>query len=83
MAEYLMPEPATIPCPDTARERHIATYEVIHEGDSWIILHEGKRFSTLETRMAAFETVATAARTSILAGHGVNIKLPHEITRHA
>lgn len=78
-----MAERTTFPCPDTAHERHIATYEVIHEGDSWIILHEGKRFDTVESRMDAFDSVAIAARTSILAGHGVNIKLPHEITRHA
>ncbi len=78
-----MAEQATIPCPDTARERYIATYEVIHDGDSWTILHEGRRLGTVETRLDAFDSVATAARNSILAGHGVNIKLPHEITRHA
>lgn len=83
MSEHLIAEQATNPCPDTSRERYIATYEVIHEGDSWVILHEGKRFCIVETRMGAFESVAIAARTSILAGHGVNIKLPHEITRHA
>lgn len=62
----------------TKLDRSIATYEVIYDGDGWTVLHEGRKLGTLDTRMA-FDSMMNAARSSILAGHGVNIKLPHEI----
>ncbi|MGO9133689.1 MAG: hypothetical protein ACLP8A_06525 [Methylovirgula sp.] len=64
---------------DFLHEHSIATYEIIHEGDGWTILHEGKKLDALDTRMAAFDSCVEAARGSIRCGHGVNIKLPHEI----
>jgi hypothetical protein len=66
---------------DSGDIRSIATYEIIRisESDGWTILHDGKDMGTLDTRMAAFDASVAAAKTSILASHGVIIKLPHEI----
>ena len=74
-----MASQATQFTPDNSREHSIATYEIIHEGDSWMIIHDSKKLGALDTRMAAFDSCVEAARSSILCGHGVNIKLPHEI----
>jgi hypothetical protein len=63
--------------------RSIATFETIHVGDGWTILHDGKEMNSLTTRMAAFNACVEAAKASILAGHGVTIKLPHEIANQA
>jgi hypothetical protein len=81
-----MASPAVAPIIDNSGDiRSVATYEIIRmsENDGWTILHDGKEMETLGTRMAAFDATIAAAKTSILASHGVIIKLPHALAEPA
>jgi hypothetical protein len=56
----------------------IVAYEIVSSTDGWNILQDSRTIGTLDTRMAAFDSVVQAAMTDMLSGHGVVIKVPNE-----
>jgi hypothetical protein len=64
----------------TSNAPSTALYEIIHDGDGWAVVHNGKKLGTLDTRMAAFDDVVSAIRSSIIEGYEINIKLGREPT---
>ncbi len=63
---------------DQANQNAGALYEIRKDSDGWAILHDGETLSTLDTRMAAFDNVVSAVRSSIIEGHEIRIKLEGE-----
>lgn len=58
----------------------IVRYEVRHEDNGWAIFHDGERLGTLDTRVAAFDHIVSAIRSSLIEGYEINVKLEREPT---
>lgn len=57
----------------------IVTYEIVHTAHGWALLCDGEEAGVLDTRMAAFDSAYAAAVTAMLSGHGVTLKVAHEV----
>jgi hypothetical protein len=53
-----------------------ATYEIIRNGKTWTIDHDGTHEGDYATKEAAFEAVYAAASNAIKDGYGVKISIP-------
>jgi hypothetical protein len=54
-----------------------ATYNIVRQGETWAIEHDGQREGDYATKEAAFEAAAAAASNAIKEGFGVTIKVPY------
>lgn len=53
-----------------------AIYNVIRQGASWAVDHDGKASGEYATKEAAFEAIAGVASNAIKDGHEVRIHVP-------
>jgi hypothetical protein len=56
------------------------TYQVIRQGKSWAINHDGQLEGDYATKEAAFEAIFAAASNAIKDGNGVSIRVPQRET---
>jgi hypothetical protein len=54
----------------------LARYEVVENGKSWAVSHDGQAEGEYATKEAAFEAAVAAASLAIKQGHEVSISVP-------
>lgn len=52
------------------------TYQVVRQGKSWAVDHDGRLEGDYATKEAAFEAIVAAASNAIKDGNGIAIKVP-------